>query len=581
MCGIVGVTNYKKAAPFLLSGLKALEYRGYDSAGIFVKNGGLVKTLGRVEGLDEKVVELRGTDGIGHTRWATHGGVSLSNAHPHQSYDQKVTLVHNGVIKNYQSIKKELLDYGCLFQSETDTEVLANYIAYLYQRESNIDLILKNVLKKFKGEMAVALIFSDRDGLYYIKRGSPLILAKQGESYFIASDLSAISGETDQVFFPKDGEFGHLAKDVQYRYFRGHRYQLKFSNYQAAISEADKKDHQHFMKKEIDEEVEVVRRLESRYCPGGKLSIDPKIKSVLSSAKRIVMLGCGTSFYATDYNANYFRNNLPIIAEVASEFTEAEDDACYILVSQSGETYDLLRAVKLIRRKDRTAIIALTNVSYSSLARLADYHLDLCAGPEIAVASTKSYISSMIILNLLFHGTLGHEFDGFFPKLKSAIKSAFRSTDRINSISDSIKNISSCYFIGHKCDFSLAREGALKLKEVSYIHSESVLSGELKHGPIATLSPEFPVIAVASSRHLLAEIETNLKESKARLAPVFVFTTAPVLDESNSVRIKKGPTGLEGVGIAVALQLLCYFTSLRRGVDIDKPRNLAKSVTVR
>lgn len=580
MCGIVGVVNHPKATSVVLQGLKALEYRGYDSAGIYVRDAGVRRAVGRVDNLMAAAQGLSGRDAIGHTRWATHGGVTVANAHPQTSYDQRVTLVHNGVIKNYRELKKELMDCGCTFSSETDTEVLANYMAYLLQRETDIDSVLASVLKRCQGEMAVAAIIADRPGIYYIKRGSPLLLGCRSDRFFVASDLSAVSREADLFAFPEDGEFGYLSTGECYRVNGRHKRPLRFEPYQLETGDCSKSHYEHYMLKEIDEELSLVRRLEKLYVDqGDQLSIDAAVLDALKSSSEVVLLGCGTSYNAIEYHVRS-RRDRRITSQVASEFQHPRENACYILVSQSGETYDLIRSLRLIRKTSKTTAIALTNVGYSTLARTCDYALSLAAGPEIAVASTKSYIASMVLLDLLLREFKPKDLKTYFRALRRSIRSALEQKEQIAAIASLFETAQSSYFIGQSGDFALAAEGALKLKEVSYIHAESVLAGELKHGPIATLDTSFPVVAVASTPKLLNRIETNVKEVEARLAPTLVVATTAPSTGVKSLVVKPGPKGLEGIGIATALELLSYYVSRRRGVDIDKPRNLAKSVTV-
>lgn len=567
MCGIVGVVGSKKAASKIYNGLLALEYRGYDSAGIYVKNQEVKKTLKRVSSLLPDLMELKGDTGIGHTRWATHGEVSLLNAHPHHSYDKRINLVHNGVINNYQELKLILEEKGISFYSDTDTEVLVNLLAYYLKINDDIDTTLKQVFRLVQGELAVAFIVKDLEGIYFMKRGSPLTVSKDGKVFSLASDPLAFNKKKGLFYFPEDEEAGHLGEE-SYLLKDGNRTSIPFNEESFPLLVDSKGRYKHYMKKEISDEIYLFDRIKALHC-----SEDfKKIKNKIKEAERIGLIGCGSSFYALRYTASNHQEP-DFRTYVGSEFTPHREDL-YIIVSQSGETYDLIKAVKKIKSSTEATIILLTNATYSSLARLSDYVIFLEAGLEKAVAATKTYISSLLILDLLFSDSKEED---YFSLATDSIKSALSLEKEIKKLAKKLSFHQSVFFIGRGTDYDLALEGSLKLKEISYIHAEALKGGELKHGPIAVMNEHTPVIAISSNRKNLNELEANIKEVKARNVPVYHLS---IEENRGDITIKAGPDGLTGIGLIVLMQLLSYYTADILKRDIDKPRNLAKSVTV-
>lgn len=567
MCGIVGVTSCNKAAQKIYEGLLALEYRGYDSAGIYVKGNEVQKTLKRVESLLIKTKELKGDTGIGHTRWATHGEVSLANAHPHRSYDGSIYLVHNGVIKNYLELKEQLLEKGITFYSSTDTEVLVNLIAYHFKINGDIDTTLKQVFELVQGELAVAFTIYDQDGIYFMKRGSPLSIIKDNNSYYLSSDPLVFKKKKGLFYFPNDEECGHLGKE-SYLIINDKRIKIPFTFMSFPLLVDSKGHYKHYMKKEIMDEIYLLDRIKKATQKEGFKEIKNKIKT----KKKIALVGCGSSYYALSYICAS-KKNLDLQAYVGSEFIPKNEDL-FIIVSQSGETYDLIQAVKKIRASSKADILLLTNATYSSLARYSDDVIFLEAGMEKAVAATKTYISSLLFLDLLFKESID---DDYFLKVEEAIQQAISSEDKIKRLAKKISDKSSVFFIGRDVDYYLALEGSLKLKEISYIHGEALRAGELKHGPIAVLNADTPVIALSSNKMNLQDLEANIKEVKARKVPTYHLS---IRAENADLLVKEGPEGLSGIGLVVLMQLLSYHTANLLKRDIDKPRNLAKSVTV-
>lgn len=556
MCGIVGVINQKNAPNFILSALKTLEYRGYDSAGIYIREDKLFKTLSRVDSLKSKIASVDGIDGIGHTRWATHGFSTLNNAHPHQSYHKLITLVHNGIISNYESIKNFLIKKNYKFYGETDTEILTNYIEYLYLQHKNPETILFNLLDDIQGELAIAFFIKDDPSLYYLKRESPLVIAKKNNTYSLSSDVLAINN-FEEFYYPEDGEMGYININEQVVYKNYKKTSINFKKEDYSCFSSSKGHFKHYMLKEIYEEPLVVDRLK-KYISTYNLQ---EIRNLLKNSNKVIILGCGTSYNAGYYITKFLNKN-NIISHVASEYKDFED-ATYILISQSGETYDLISAVKKIKNTDN--IILLTNNIHSTLARLVKHVIYLNAGNEIAVAATKSYISTILLLTYLFKDI---NYNEVLSKAKLTIKNTLYKRNEIKQLASKIYKLQSLYCVSKNIGEAILKEAALKIKEISYIHAESIYSGELKHGSISTLDKNFGCIFLITDKTMIS----NIKEVEARNSPVFILS-----EDSN---LPASPKEIPYLSAMVYLELLSYEISNLLKRDIDKPRNLAKSVTV-
>ena len=621
MCGIVGFTGTQQAAPILLSGLSKLEYRGYDSAGIAVRDGDklaeVVKAKGRLGNLAEKTDEgraLRGTCGIGHTRWATHGEPSQINAHPHVSgnctrsgsgeVESEVVGVHNGIIENYQELKDKLIRNGYEFYSSTDTEVAVKLVDYYYKKYlgTPVDAI-NHAMVRIRGSYALAIMFKDYPGeIYAIRNVSPLVAAYTRSGSFVASDLTALIPYTRQYFVvPED----HIVRLTSYKV---HLYNLQRHEEMPELMEVNwnmdaamKNGFPHFMLKEIHEQPEALRNtILPRLSKGLPDFTDDQIPDdVFTSCSQIHIVACGTAMHAGMAARSMMEPllRIPVTVSVASEFRYEEpligEDTLVIIISQSGETIDTLAAMRLAKNYGAAAL-SVVNVKGSTIARESDYTLYTHAGPEIAVASTKAYSVQLAALYMigcrmaLVRGKYSvPQATEFMKKLLGAIpamEAMIAQKDSIKALVTHLINKPDAFFIGRGLDYSFSLEGALKLKEISYIHAEAYAAGELKHGTIALITEEVPVIAIATQEKVFAKTISNIREVKARGAFVILITKEDaVLDRGVAdihIRIPKIGDRFTVFPIAVVLQLIAYYASTGKNLDVDQPRNLAKSVTV-
>lgn len=604
MCGIVGYIGEKNATEVLLSGLRRLEYRGYDSAGVALLQGGeiaLVKSKGRIQDLVDIVpADLDGTLGIGHTRWATHGRPSDVNSHPHLSNDGKIAVVHNGIIENYAELKEALEAEGFHFRSETDTEVIPN----LLQKYDQGDFLatVEKVVCLLKGSYALAIIHQRDPGrIIVVRKDSPLVIGVGVGENFIASDIPAILEYTRMVYILEDGDIAVVSREgVEIRDGEGRPVSKDPLNIEWDLNAAQKNGYPHFMLKEIHEQPEAVRKtLAGRIHKGTVdlgLDLEPEF---LERINKIAVVACGTASYAGRVAGGIIEKKLrlPVLVEYASEFRYnqplVDENTLTVVISQSGETADTLAGLREAKKRG-SKIVAITNVMESSIAREADHVLYTQAGPEIAVASTKAYVTQLIVLYLLTL-YLGVK-KNLFPQAEVLwwIRELESIPDKIEKILDDkgviegyaqrIKNARSVFFIGRGLDSVSCLEGALKLKEISYIHAEAYPAGELKHGTLALITDEVPVIALATDSNLLAKTISNIDEVKARDAEVYglafegVKAIEGVVD--HLITIPKIREEFSPILAVVPLQLLAYYTSVAKGNDVDNPRNLAKSVTV-
>lgn len=608
MCGIVGYVGKRNATEVLMNGLSKLEYRGYDSAGIAVFENEIIKVAkskGRLADLQEKMNkegEPSGHAGIGHTRWATHGEPSDRNSHPHGGGN--VTLVHNGIIENYKKLKEFLLSEGKTFESDTDTEVIAQLIDYYYEQNHGnpVEAIVKT-LKDLEGSYALGVIFADfPDRVFALRKESPLIVGiGEGES-FIASDVTAILQYTKNYYLLEPGEIAVLSKqgakiyDLHYQRIEK---ELKVADWD--ISEAEKGGYEHYMLKEIHEQPEAINktikpRIENGMPNLEECGITPE---KLMQFNKIHIVACGTAMHAGIVGKYVIEKlaRIPVNVDIASEFRYREplvnQGDLVIIISQSGETADSLEALKLSKRLGAKTL-AIVNVKGSSIAREADMLIYTHAGPEIAVASTKAYMVQIAVMYLFaFELALANKqideaeckrLTALLQGTPDKITEILEHKEMTQMIASELITADSLLYIGRGLDYALSMEGSLKLKEISYIHSESYAAGELKHGTISLITDSMPVIAVATQKNLFDKTISNIKEVKARGAKVILVSREDYQPEKDAADFKFGLPDYEDLLMpmlaVVPLQLIAYYTAVLKGTDVDKPRNLAKSVTV-
>ncbi|MFC7372832.1 glutamine--fructose-6-phosphate transaminase (isomerizing) [Fictibacillus iocasae] len=599
MCGIVGYIGNTDSKEILLRGLEKLEYRGYDSAGIAVLNENGVhvfKEKGRIANLRESVdLSVEAPIGIGHTRWATHGKPSKVNSHPHQSTTSRFTLVHNGVIENYEQIKKQQLA-GVTFVSDTDTEVIVQLVEKYVNDGKEVEAAFRQTLSDLKGSYAIALLDNENNDTIYVGKNKSPLLVGLGEGFnVVASDAMAMLSQTDQYVELMDKEVVILTKD-SYTIMTLDGETVERAPYTAELdaSDIEKGTYPHFMLKEIDEQPFVMRNIINKYQnEDGKLKLDDDIRQAMTAADRVYIIACGTSYHAGLVGKQLLENiaKIPVEVHIASEFVYnmplLSEKPLFIFISQSGETADSRAVLVEVKRLGHKAL-TITNVPGSTLSREANYTLNLYAGPEIAVASTKAYTAQIAVLAILAVDSAhakGIELD-FNPMQELAIVA--NAMETLCSQKEQMENIAreylsvarNCFFIGRSADFYVCLEGALKLKEISYIQAEGFAGGELKHGTIALIEEGTPVIALATQEHVNLSIRGNVKEVAARGAYTCVISMDGMQDEEDRIVLPAVHAYLTPLVSVLPLQLISYYAALHRDCDVDKPRNLAKSVTV-
>lgn len=607
MCGIVGYVGKREASSVLISGLSKLEYRGYDSAGVAIlDNSDLVvtKCKGRLANLEAKLNDepVHGSVGIGHTRWATHGEPSDLNSHPHSNEDETISVVHNGIIENYLHLREWLTSKGYKFMSETDTEVIPHLVDYYYQ--GNLEDAVMKAISKMEGSYAIGVVSTHEPGkLVAVRKDSPLIAGVGEEEFFIASDIPAILNYTRDVYLLNDKEFVVITKDgVKLLTPEGEEINKDIFHVTWNADAAEKGGYEHFMIKEIHEQPKAIRdTMTSRIALGKPIELD-KItitKEQIKNIDRIYIIACGTAYHAGVVGKYAIEKlaRIPVEVDIASEFRYRNpiinERTLVMVVSQSGETADTLAALREAK-KHGARVIAVTNVVGSSISREADDVLYTWAGPEIAVASTKAYTTQLIamyIIALFFaqnKNTLSSE---QIEDLKKEMLQLPEKTEEVLKHKEVLQKFASktymhkdMFFLGRGLDYAVAMEGSLKLKEISYIHSEAYAAGELKHGTIALIENGTVVIALATQEDLFDKMVSNIKEVKTRGANVLAFAFEGNEDiektADSALYIPKTDSALAPVLSVVPLQLLAYYMSVQKGCDVDKPRNLAKSVTV-
>ena len=608
MCGIVAYIGTNEALPILVGGLKKLEYRGYDSSGVALIDNGTIKTVkasGKIKELEDKlkVNPPKGTVGIAHTRWATHGAPTVENAHPHMSYNGKISIVHNGIIENYASLKAKLISDGVKFQSETDTEVVAHLIARFYT--GDLKTAVLKAIAKIEGTFGLAVISSDEPGtLIGARRGSPLILGIGNEGdFFLASDVSAIINHTQKVVYLDDNDIVQV-KNGCYSIvnMNSHEVQREVKDVDFDADAVAKGGFPHFMLKEIFEQPEVLRNtMRGRLLVAegnAKLAgLDTNINE-LRNINRIIITACGTSYYAGMVGEYMIEDlaGVPVEVEYASEFRYRnpiiKPGTLVLAISQSGETADTLAALKEAQQKGATAL-AICNGVGSTIARTSDGGVYLHAGPEIGVASTKAFTSQVTVLAMIalllgrqrrLSFEAGADIVKAMQDLPELVEQTLKLSDQIAGIAHQYVNANNFLYLGRHYNYPVAMEGALKLKEISYIHAEGYPAAEMKHGPIALIDENMPVVVIAPKDALFDKVISNVREIKARGGKVIAITTEDCkpLDEfaDHLIKVPKTISMLMPIVTCVPLQLLAYHIAVLRGNDVDQPRNLAKSVTV-
>ena len=612
MCGIVGFTGAAQAAPILLDGLAKLEYRGYDSAGIAVQNAAgkieIVKAKGRLRVLSDMTDggrAVQGTCGIGHTRWATHGEPSVQNAHPHYSRDEKIAVVHNGIIENFQELKDRLINRGYEFASQTDTEVVAQLIDYYYTGEAAGDPLraITSMMMHVRGSYALGVLFADRPGVVYaVRKDSPLIVGRAENGSLIASDVPALLKYTRTVYYIDNLEIACLTPDsITFYNIDREQIEKQPSTIEWDAEAAEKGGYEHFMMKEIHEQPAAVRDTISPRIKDGRvdlseLSLD---EDALRAVRRVYIVGCGSAYHV-GVAARYVMESLarlPVEVDVASEFRYRdpvlEPDSLAIIISQSGETADTLASLRLCKERG-VRTIGIVNVVGSSIAREADATLYTWAGPEIAVATTKAYSTQLAACYLLaiafgqVRGTLDDEraaaLVAELQALPEKIEKTLQDKERIQWFASKYANAHDAFFIGRGLDYAVALEGSLKFKEISYIHSEAFAAGEMKHGPISLVEKNTLVVGILTQPDLYEKTVSNLVEARSRGAFLMGLTSYgnySIEDTAGfTVYVPRTEPCFATSLAVIPLQLLAYYVSCAKGLDVDKPRNLAKSVTV-
>ena len=592
MCGIVGYFGDKKASDIILDGLSKLEYRGYDSAGIAVISDGEIKSRkhkGKLSVLVEslKKEDIFGHVGIGHTRWATHGAPSDVNSHPHFNNDKSIAVVHNGIIENYQELKKELEEKGAKFVSSTDTEVVAHLIS-LYYTGSLKEAVYK-ATKRLEGSYALGVICKNNpEELVAVRKSSPLILGLGENEYYIASDIPAILKYTREVVYLEDHDLVEINRSgVSIYDEQMNKVKREVNHVEWDIQAATKGGYDFFMDKEIHEQKEAVKNtIEKSLLNLREINID------FSDIDKIYIVACGTAYNAGTIGKYYFQEylNKPVYTDIASEFRYnkqfIDQHTLVILVSQSGETADTLAVLRKVKEHG-CKVLAVTNVVGSTISREADNVFYTFAGPEIAVASTKAYTTQIVSLYLIarYFSTTKEEFEDVLKeavKICPLIDEVLEKEKDIKEIARKFINAKSIFYLGRSIDHALANEGALKLKEISYIHAESFAAGELKHGTIALIENMTPVVAIMTQKDLYDKMLSNIQEVKARGAYIVAVTNdnEKIKFADDTIQIPEFCQMLTPILAVIPLQILAYYTSYLKGYDVDKPRNLAKSVTV-
>ena len=606
MCGIVGILGNHEASPILLDALKRLEYRGYDSSGIATINDGVLerrREIGKLVNLADKLVHkpLKGKIGIGHTRWATHGGPTVANAHPQKT--GKVAVVHNGIIENFKKLRDELISDGAVFQSETDTETVAQLCMSFISNGDKPAIAAKKTLDRLEGAYALCFLFHDNDNLLIAARkGSPLAIGHGNGEMFVGSDAIALAPMTNQVTYLEEGDLALITRESLEIYdFDGRAIERNRQTLDLNAQNVAKGNHKHFMAKEIAEQPSVLADAIQQNLNSARNKLEiPSLALDFRSINRITLVACGTAFLACNVAKYWFEKiaRISIDLDVASEFRyrepPVEKNNLAIVVSQSGETADTLAALRYCN-KNKMKTLGIVNVDESTISREASLALQIHAGPEIGVASTKAFTCQLTTLYFLAikaakdKGSINSNQEAKLIKsilqLPSMIVDALSLEAEIKQTAQDLSKASNAIFLGRGAMYPLASEGALKLKEISYIHAEGYASGELKHGPIALVDENMPVVVLAPRDELFEKTVSNMHEVMARGGKVLLITDAEGADEAQegtwkTIIMPNIPNDLAPILYSIPVQLLAYHTAVYKGTDVDQPRNLAKSVTV-
>lgn len=611
MCGIVGYVGEEQAAPILLGGLSKLEYRGYDSAGIAVRDDNtgkteIVKAKGRLKILVEKTdggTAVPGTCGIGHTRWATHGEPSENNAHPHCSDDRSVILVHNGIIENYQELKEKLLKSGYSFYSQTDTEIAVKLVDYYYKKTGTPLEAMSRAMLRIRGSYAFGVMFQDYPGkIFAARKDSPLIIGQSDKGALIASDVPAILDRTRNVYYIGNMEIAELSgEEIHFYNIDREEIQKDLVSIEWDAESAEKGGYEHFMLKEIHEQPKAVKDTIGAYVKEGQIDFSQVglEDEALADIERIYIVACGSAYHVGMVGKYVIEGlaNIPVEVDLASEFRYRNPilvkNSLVIVVSQSGETADSLAALRLAKERG-VPVLGIVNVVGSSIARESDYILYTYAGPEISVATTKAYSTQLIAMYLLavqaakVKGIIDEKrYEGLLEEmgtLPDKIQKTLDDKERIQWFASKYANAKDIFFIGRGIDYAISLEGSLKMKEISYIHSEAYAAGELKHGTISLIEDGTLVVGVATQKALFEKTVSNMVEVKSRgayLMGLTLYGNYNIEDTADfSVYVPKTDQYFTTSLAIVPLQLMGYYVSVAKGLDVDKPRNLAKSVTV-
>jgi glucosamine--fructose-6-phosphate aminotransferase (isomerizing) len=605
MCGIIGILGKEPVVGGLIDALKRLEYRGYDSAGVATLENGVLtrrRAQGKLRNLEQLLAQhpLKGVCGIGHTRWATHGAPSERNAHPHMT--SKVSVVHNGIIENFRALRTELEESGAVFETDTDTEVVVHLITRELERDASPEAAVAETLKRLEGAFALAILFAGHDDLLIgARRGSPLAVGYGDGEMFLGSDAIALAPFTDRVAYLEDGDWAVLSrKGAVIRDESGAEVKRPVQHTQASALLADKGNHRHFMLKEIHEQPDVISRTLGHYIHFADERVHlPALPADLAKLSRLTISACGTAFYAGLIGKYWFEQiaRLPVEIDIASEFRYREaplpENGLALFISQSGETADTLAGLRYCK-SHKQAVLSIVNVPQSTIARESDAILPTLAGPEIGVASTKAFTSQLTVLACLAIATARAR--GAIDRRKEAelvrslvelprlMTDVLKKESQFEALAHLLSHANDVLYLGRGTYYPLALEGALKLKEISYIHAEGYAAGELKHGPIALIDETMPVIVVAPHDALYEKTISNMQEVAARGGQIILITSddadAPGTDLLADIRLPKANSFIAPILYALPVQLLAYHTAVVLGTDVDQPRNLAKSVTV-
>ena len=606
MCGIVGYVGEKKATPILINGLLRLEYRGYDSAGIAVmeknniivkKDKGRVNNLYNLEGIDS----LNGTIGIAHTRCATHGKPSKENSHPQLDNSGSFAVVHNGIIENYHELRNFLIEKGYTFSSQTDTETIPNLIHYYFKKENDVLKAIKNTCNDLKGSYALEILAAaESDKMFIVRKDSPLVIGKGNGENYISSDIPAILSYTKDFYLLDDNEIVELTKDNATFYDKDlNRIDKPIKSIEWGAASAEKDGYEDFMLKEINEQPNAIRETIGAKLDNGHIEIEDLnfTKEYLESLNKIYIVACGTAMHAGLVAKAIFERlcKIPVEVDIASEFRYRDpivnDKTLAIYISQSGETADTIAALKLAKSKGAKTL-AISNVIGSSITREADHSIYTHAGPEIAVASTKAYTSQVVLLNILglyfaeklevAHLEEIKELKKDILRLPSQVEEILKNLEEVKAFAKKVYKEKDMFFLGRGTDYAVSLEGSLKLKEISYIHSEAYASGELKHGPIALIENGITVVATMTDKKLVEKSISNVQEVVTRGAKVLLITSEDIKNDGfdTVIKIPKTNPFISPILSVIPMQVLSYYISKEKGLDVDKPRNLAKSVTV-